>query len=120
MRDPAGAVRGVSHGPPWYRAGKATPPTEEASARAWGAVAGLYRSDAPWVKAIRVYERRGRLLATGPSDGEESELIPLPDGWLARRRSGAPAPSAVPGRWSTGRAQTIEYNGAVLTRSFDG
>jgi len=117
-RDPAGAVRGVSHGPRWYGR-EGDPPDEEPAARAWGGVAGLYRSDAPWVKAIRVYERRGRLLAMWPSDGEESELTPLPEGWLA---VGDPA---LPRRarfldMVDGRAQTMEYNGAVLTRSFDG
>jgi hypothetical protein len=117
-RDPAGAVLGVSHGPRWYgREGDL--PDEEPSARAWDAFAGLYRSDAPWVKAIRVYERRGRLLAMWPSDGDESELTPLSEGWLA---VGDPA---LPRRvrfldMVDGRAQTMEYNGAVLTRSFDG
>ncbi len=117
-RDPAGAVRGVSHGPRWYGR-EGGPPDAEPSASAWDAFAGLYRSDAPWVKAIRVYERRGRLLATWPSDGDESELTPLPHGWLA---VGDPA---LPRRVRfldvvDGRAQTMEYNGAVLTRSFDG
>ena len=117
-RDPARAVCGVSHGPRWYGR-EGDPLDEEPFARAWGAVAGLYRSDAPWVKAIRVYERRGRLLAMWPSDGEESELTPLPEGWLA---VGDPA---LPRRarfldMVDGRAQTMEYNGAVLTRSFDG
>jgi CubicO group peptidase (beta-lactamase class C family) len=117
-RDPAGAVRGVSHGPRWYGR-EGDPPDAEPSASAWDAFAGLYRSDAPWVKAIRVYERRGRLLATWPSDGDESELTPLPEGWLA---VGDPA---LPRRvrfldMVDGRAQTMEYNGAVLTRSFDG
>jgi D-alanyl-D-alanine carboxypeptidase len=117
-RDPAGAVRGVSHGPRWYGR-EGDPPDAEPSASAWDAFAGLYRSDAPWVKAIRVYERRGRLLATWPSDGDESELTPLPEGWLA---VGDPA---LPRRVRfldlvDGRAQTMEYNGAVLTRSFDG
>jgi hypothetical protein len=117
-RDPAGAVRGVRHGPRWYGR-DSDPPGEESSKRAWDAFAGLYRSDAPWVKAIRVYERRGRLFAMWPSDGAESELTPLPEGWLA---VGDPA---LPRRvrfldMIDGRAQTMEYNGAVLTRSFDG
>jgi len=117
-RDPAGAVLGASHGSRWYGR-EGDPPDEETSVRAGDAFAGLYRSDAPWVKAIRVYERRGRLLAMWPSDGEESELTPLPEGWLA---VGDPA---LPRRarfldMVDGRAQTLEYDGAVLTRSFDG
>jgi D-alanyl-D-alanine carboxypeptidase len=119
VRDPTGAVLGVSHGPRWYgREGRLS--DEEPSATpGWVAFAGLYRSDAPWVRAIRVYERRGRLFATWPSNGEEHELTALPQGWFA---AGDPA---LPRRARfldviEGRAQTMEYNGAALTRSFDG
>ena len=117
-RDQTGSVVGVSHGPRWY--GREGILDEEPSMTpGWDVFAGLYRSDAPWVRAIRVYERRGRLLATLPSSGEEHGLTPLPQGWFA---VGDPA---LPRRARfldivDGRAQTMEYNGAILTRSFDG
>ena len=59
----AQAVLGVNHGPRWYgREGRLS--DEEPSATpGWDAFVGLYRSDAPWVRAIRVFERRGRLFA---------------------------------------------------------
>ena len=118
VRDQTGAVLGVSHGPRWY-GHERDPLREEASVTPrWDAFAGLYRSDAPWERAIRVYERRGRLLATWPSNGDEYELSPLPQGWFA---VGDPA---LPRRARfldivEGRAQTMDYNGAVLSRSFE-
>jgi hypothetical protein len=54
-----------------------------------------------------------------PSDGEEHELRALADGWLS---VGDPA---LPRRCRfddvvDGLAQTVEYDGARLSRSFDG
>src|SRR5439155_26905810 len=115
-RDGARSVVGVSHGPRWYGR-EGTLAEEPSMTPGWDAFAGLYRSDAPWVKAIRVYERRGRLFATWPSNGEEHELTSLPQGQFAV------GDLALPRRARfldvvEGRAQTMEYNGAVLTRSF--
>jgi D-alanyl-D-alanine carboxypeptidase len=118
-RDQTGAVLGVSLGPRWYGREGASLDEEPPVTPGWDAFAGLYRSDAPWVRAITVYERRGLLLAAWPSSGEEYELTPLPKGWFA---VGDPT---LPRRarfldMVEGRAQTLEYNGAILTRSFEG
>ena len=118
-RDQTGAVLGVGHGPRWYGREGVSLDEQPPVTPGWDAFAGLYRSDAPWVRAIRVYERRGVLLAAWPSSGEEYELTPLPQDWFA---VGEPA---LPRRarfldMVEGRAQTLEYNGAILTRSFEG
>ena len=110
---------GVSHGPRWYGREGAVLDVEPPVTPGWAAFAGLYRSDAPWVRVITVYERRGLLFAAWPADGEEHELTALPQGWFA---VGDPA---LPRRarfldMVEGRAQTLEYNGALLTRSFEG
>ena len=119
VRDQTGAVLGVSHGPRWYGREDALLDEEPPVTPGWDAFTGLYRSDAPWVRVVTVYERRGSLFAAWPASGEEYELSPLPQGWFA---VGDPA---LPRRarfldMVEGRAQTLDYNGAILTRSFEG
>lgn len=117
IRDERGRAIGLTHGPARYdREGERPHGDAGATATPFG---GLYRADGPWTRAIRVYEREGRLFAMWPSDGEEHELRPLADGWFA---VGDPA---LPRRCRfddlvDGLTQTLEYDGASLSRSFDG
>jgi D-alanyl-D-alanine carboxypeptidase len=117
VRDERGEASGLTHGPTRYaRDGERPPDGVEGPPGPFG---GLYRADGPWTRAIRVYERDGRLFAMWPSDGEEHELRALADGWFA---VGDPV---LPRRCRfedvvDGLAQTLEYDGAELSRSFDG
>jgi Beta-lactamase len=117
IRDERGRAIGLTHGPARYdREGERPHGDAGATATPFG---GLYRADGPWTRAIRVYEREGRLFAVWPSDGEEHELRPLADDWFA---VGDPA---LPRRCRfddlvDGLTQTLEYDGASLSRSFDG
>jgi CubicO group peptidase (beta-lactamase class C family) len=117
VRDEGGEATGLTHGPTRYgREGGEPPDGADVTAGPFG---GLYRGDGPWTRAIRVYERGGRLFAMWPSDGREHELRALADGWFA---VGDPA---LPRRCRfddvvDGLTQTLEYDGARLSRSFDG
>jgi D-alanyl-D-alanine carboxypeptidase len=117
VRDDRGEAVGLTHGPARYdREGERPRSDAEATAGPFG---GLYRADGPWTRAIRVYERGGRLFAMWPSDGEEHELISLADGWFAVGDPALPLRCRF-GDVVDGLAQTLEYDGASLSRSFDG
>ena len=115
-RDGSGAVVGLTHGPAALaRDGRSGP----ISAPVWAAYVGLYRSNDPWGAVVRIYERRGRLYATWPEDGEELELTVLEDGWLAVGEPRTPRRARF-GDAIDGVSQSFEMNGAVAYRSFEG
>jgi CubicO group peptidase (beta-lactamase class C family) len=119
VRDDAGAVAALTHGPVWLakdgvdQSSEPPPPPD-----AWRAFAGLYRSNDPWLPTSRVYVRRGRLILASPSDGSEQALVPLDDGsfgaeerWMPLRVRFADVVED--------RAITVDVNGARLYRSFE-
>jgi hypothetical protein len=113
-----GRPSALTHGPTRYRAEGAFADVAVVHAPAWDAFPGLYRADAPWNAVLRVYIRHGGLWCTWPGEDEEDELTPVGDGWFAL---GDPA---LPRRCRfadivEGRAQTVGYNGAMLSRSFE-
>jgi len=121
IRDADGSVAGLAHGPTWFaREGpsgaipsREAPPEPPPHGRT-----GLYRADAPWLRALRVYERAGRLYLLDPSAAEESALIPSLDGCFALDDPARPIRVRFLDEVD-GFAQTLEYNGAKLTRSFE-
>jgi D-alanyl-D-alanine carboxypeptidase len=121
VRDATGAVVGATHGPTVF-ARDGAPVDERATTldlpSEVGSFPGLYRSDGPWLHTFRVYLRDGRPVLAEPASGEEYELTPADDGWWAL---GDPAlPRRVRFRDVVeGSAQTLDYEGAVLTRSFE-
>jgi D-alanyl-D-alanine carboxypeptidase len=113
-----GRPSALTHGPVWCRReGAATDPVE-VHAPSWDAFPGLYRADAPWNAAFRVYLRQGRLWCTWPSDDEEFELTPVDDGWFALGDPALPRRCFF-GDVVDGRARSVDYNGAALSRSFE-
>jgi hypothetical protein len=121
-RDGDARPSALTHGPAWYGRADRVQASEDvrlADDADRGRYPGLYRADGPWNAAIRIYLRRGRLWFTRPTEGVEFELSLLDDGWFA---VGDPK---LPRRCRfadvvEGLAQTIEYNGALLSRSFEG
>jgi CubicO group peptidase (beta-lactamase class C family) len=113
-------VIGVTYGPGWFGREGAEPVLAADLPAGWEAFPGLYRSDNPWSSALSVYARLGRLYLTWPADPEEElELTPGSDGWLIAGEAWSPRRA----RFSDvvdGLAQTLEFNGQVLTRSFEG
>jgi hypothetical protein len=117
-RDADGVVVGLTRGPVWLARDDAAPPESVGHPAAWEAYPGLYRADTPWLRALRVYLRLGRLFLFEPASCEEHQLTPLEGGWFA---VGDPA---LPRRARfldviEGRAQTLESDAALLTRSFE-
>jgi CubicO group peptidase (beta-lactamase class C family) len=114
-----GRPSALTHGPARYLGEGAYAYQDVLHDASWDAFPGLYRADAPWAAAARVYLRWGRLWLTWPSEGEEFLLTPLDDGWFALGEPALPHRCRF-GDVVDGLAQTIEYNGASLSRSFDG
>ena len=114
-----GRPSALTHGPDRYEREGATAFAGLGHDPAWDAYPGLYRADGPWNAALRVYLRGGRLWCTWPSDGEELELTPVGDGWFAVGDPVLPRRCRFADEVG-GLAQSIEYDGAVLSRSFDG
>jgi len=118
VREPGGTVAGLAHGPAWFPAEGRAEPDPADHPPAWEAFTGLYRTDSPWTRAYRVYLRRGRLYLLLPVGGDEQELLPLDDGAFAVRDPELPMRV----RFTEpveGQAQTLEFNGMRLTRSFE-
>jgi hypothetical protein len=121
-RDASGAVVELFRGPEWYvREGRqgvgAVPPTSE-----WLPFLGHYRSWNVFAPDVRVVERRGRLLLSGPSWMEgpagEMELAPLGE---AVFRIGVEEWRPDRLRFDAvvdGRATRVFYNQAPLYRAF--
>jgi D-alanyl-D-alanine carboxypeptidase len=80
LRDDAGRVEGLVHGPYWYPAAWYDGPTEFETPAAWRAYPGHYRSYNPWTPGFRVVLRQGALRLIYPW-GEESLLRPDGDGF---------------------------------------
>ena len=119
QRDASGAAVGLTQGSVWLTREDATAPEPVDHPAAWAGFPGLYRSDTPWLRTLRIYLRMGRLFLFEPASCEEHELTPLEGEWFA---VGDPA---LPRRVRfldvvEARAQTLEYDGALLTRSFEG
>lgn len=121
IRDADGSVAGLAHGPTWFAregAPGAIPWRDAPQDPPPHGRAGLYRADAPWLRALHVYERGGRLYLLDPSAAEESALIPVPEGCFALDDPARPIRVRFLDEVD-GFAQTLEYNGAKLTRSFE-
>ena len=108
----------LTHGPARYRAEGAIAEVAVVHAPAWDAFPGLYRADAPWNAVLRVYTRHGCLWCTWPGADDEYELTPVGDEWFALGDPALPRRCRF-GDIVEGRAQTVDYNGAVLSRSFE-
>ncbi|HTG48016.1 MAG TPA: serine hydrolase domain-containing protein, partial [Actinomycetota bacterium] len=113
-----GRVVGLAHGPARYTAagGEAMPAAEDPPA--WAGLTGLYRSDSPWTRALRVYPREGRLYLLEIANGEESELIASEGDRFAVGDAGLPDRVRFLDPIG-GAAQTLDYDGASFTRSFE-
>jgi len=116
VRDDAGSVLGLTHGPAALRRDGGAEPTPPSR---WVAETGFYRSNDPWDATVRVYEREGRLFAMWPEDGEELELTALEDGWLAIGDPRTPRRARF-GHRIDGVWQSFSCNGGVAYRSFEG
>ena len=120
-RDAAGAVVELFHGPDWYAGARYEGSGGDASRPEWRPFVGHYRSWNAMLPDLRVIERKGTLLLSGPwLDGPacELELVPLGE---ALFRVGAE--EWRPDRLSfdaivEGRATRVLYNQAPLYRAF--
>ncbi|MGE5227773.1 MAG: serine hydrolase domain-containing protein [Planctomycetaceae bacterium] len=119
VRDGAGTVIALTHGPAWLaREGAEQPPEPSPVPGKWAAFPGLYRSNDPWQPTSRVYLRRGRLIWASPSDGSEQSLVPLDGGWFGAEEPWMPLRVRFDDVVE-GRAITLDVNGARLYRSFE-
>ena len=118
MREPDGTIAGLAHGPTWFVREGASAPAPTTAPAAGEAIVGLYRTDSPWYRAFRVYLRNGRPYLLHPTAGDERELLARADGTFGVGDLSTPV-------WVRfldpieGVPQTLEYNGAKLTRSFE-
>ena len=95
-----GAMVEAHHGCAVYvREGSAPLDEEEPHPGEWAALAGHYRSHAPYMSNFRVILRRGRLYIAWPSGGEEQLTPKLADGsvsgWFAVGATGEPSTELV-------------------------
>jgi D-alanyl-D-alanine carboxypeptidase len=119
VRDDAGAVVAITHGPAWLaRDGVVQPPEPPPVPAKWAAFPGLYRSNDPWQPTSRVFLRRGRLILASPSEGSELALVPLDRGWFGAEEAWMPLRVRFDDVVE-GRAITLDVNGARLYRSFE-
>lgn len=65
------AVVEAFHGPRWFRNERYSGPTTFDYPKEWDAFSGHYRCDSPWFGSMRVFVRKGRLIAGGGT------LVPL-------------------------------------------
>jgi CubicO group peptidase (beta-lactamase class C family) len=121
-RDGDGRVVEVFHGNSWYRGERYAGPEPVPAPEAWLACPGLYRNDDPWLPALQVTLRKGRLAMSFPvelSDGaEEGELEPLDGGWFAAGETWEPRRIRFD-RLVDGKAVVAEFNGGRWYRSFE-
>lgn len=118
VRDAAGAVTELTHGPSRFApAGKDLASDGEPDP-SWSGFTGFYRSNDPWSPTLRVFLRGGRLVSQDPAYGAEHPLTPLEDGSFAGEDP------AIPQRWRfedvvDGRAMSVWLDGGRLYRSFE-
>jgi CubicO group peptidase (beta-lactamase class C family) len=121
-RDGDGRVVEAFHGNSWYRGERYAGPEPAPAPEAWLAYPGLYRNDDPWLPALQVTLRKGRLAVSFPvelGDGaEEGELEPLDGGWFAAGETWEPRRIRFD-RMVDGRAVVAEFNGGRWFRSFE-
>ena len=118
LRDEAGAVTELVHGPDRFaRQGQESPVPVTVPVE-WAPFPGLYRSNDPWASALVVYPRDGRLFATWPREGEELPLIPLEDGGFAMGEEWQPRRLRFE-EVVNGRAAIVWFNGGRWYRAAD-
>jgi hypothetical protein len=81
VRDEEGKVVELAHGPNWYANDAYQGVREFAVPEQWNGLFGHYRSYNPWSGSLRVFARKGTLIASfGP--GNEASLTEQDDGFL--------------------------------------
>ncbi|HSL10270.1 MAG TPA: serine hydrolase domain-containing protein [Actinomycetota bacterium] len=118
LRDGAGSVSELVHGPDRFAPEGRTLDGAPAHEPAWESCVGFYRSNDPWSPTMRVFLRAGRLWLLWPAEGIEQPLDPLDDGsfavgerWVPRRVSFDEVVD--------GRATVARFNGGNWYRSFE-
>jgi D-alanyl-D-alanine carboxypeptidase len=118
IRDEAGGVGELVHGPDRFVPEGRTPRGAGELRSEWAPFPGLYRSNDPWASALAVYARDDALFATWPREGEELPLLPLEDGTFAMGEAWQPRRL----RFDVvmdGRAAIVWYNGGRWYRAAD-
>jgi hypothetical protein len=80
FRDEEGVVVELWHGPDWFGCPRYRGPSGFPARPEWQPFVGHYRSWSAWITDLRVFERKGRLWASGPwieAPACELELVPL-------------------------------------------
>lgn len=118
-RDAEGRVVEAFHGDEWFRGDRWTGAQPERHPLEWEAYPGLYRSNDPWARAVRIVLRKGRLALQWPWEPEEEpELTPLPDGSFAVGETWTPRRIRFE-RAIDGKTAVAVYNGGRWYRSFE-
>ena len=122
-RNADGHVVEAFHGPTWFRSVRYSGSEPTPVPDGWRRYVGFYRNNDPWAPTLRVYIRKGVLAIEWPAsatdDADESELVPLDDGWFAVGSEREPARIRFLGEGAGGKAVVAEYNSGSWFRSFE-
>jgi CubicO group peptidase (beta-lactamase class C family) len=99
------------HGPRWFTSERYAGPKTFEYPKEWDAYAGNYRCDSPWFGNIRVFVRKGRLIAGG------GVLTPLGDGAFRPGADEWSPERVVFGAIINGRAAHLRFSGVQFHRT---